>query len=619
MAKTKISEFSSTPANNTDIDGINIAEGCAPSGINDAIRELMAQLKDFQAGTAGDSFNGPVGTTTAAAIAATTLTTSSTVTHNGGTANGVAYLNGSKVLTTGSALTFDGTTFAGQAFSATGITNNVNLLSLKDSGTSYTNGNNFAYLTNSTNAVVGAIYHPEVTSLGVSGNTALIFGIGATPSEQMRLTSTGLGIGTSSPGSKLDISNTARIQLKASSSTSAIELWKDATPTFAASIGPGTATGLASALKFDIYNGSAWSTAATIDASGNLGLGVTPSANWRSTAKALQVNGFASIIGYSNPVLRIATNAVFGASNETYGVTGQAATYYEQNNGQHSWYTAPSGTAGNAISFTQAMTLDASGNLLVGGTSAPLASAGRGNITVNGSTDAIVNLTSSGTSRAWFFATSTNAYLSAASGIPIIFEPGGSEKARIDSSGNFILNGTSANSANTITLNRGGGTPYIWADSTSNPGLYVNRRSTTGTLIDLYYDSVSRGSISTNGTTISYNTSSDYRLKEDIQPMTGALAFVRKQRPVTYKWKADGSEGAGYIAHWMQEDGAGNCVTGEKDAVDAEGNPQYQGIDTSFMVAPLNAAINELAEIVEAQAAIIEQLKADVAALKAAA
>jgi hypothetical protein len=54
MAKTKISEFSSTPANNTDIDGINIAEGCAPSGINDAIRELMAQLKDWQAGLSGD-------------------------------------------------------------------------------------------------------------------------------------------------------------------------------------------------------------------------------------------------------------------------------------------------------------------------------------------------------------------------------------------------------------------------------------------------------------------------------------------------------------------------------------------------------------------------------------
>lgn len=54
MPKVKISEWSSTPSNNTDIDGINIAEGCAPSGINDAIREMMSQIKDWQAGTSGD-------------------------------------------------------------------------------------------------------------------------------------------------------------------------------------------------------------------------------------------------------------------------------------------------------------------------------------------------------------------------------------------------------------------------------------------------------------------------------------------------------------------------------------------------------------------------------------
>jgi microcystin-dependent protein len=56
MAKTKISEFDSNPANNTDIDSINIAEGCAPSGINNAIRELMSQLKDQQTGASGDGF-----------------------------------------------------------------------------------------------------------------------------------------------------------------------------------------------------------------------------------------------------------------------------------------------------------------------------------------------------------------------------------------------------------------------------------------------------------------------------------------------------------------------------------------------------------------------------------
>jgi hypothetical protein len=79
MPKTKISEFSATPANNTDIDSINISEGCAPSGINDAIRELMAQLKDFQTGAVGDTFNGPIGSSTASTGAFTTLTTTGTI------------------------------------------------------------------------------------------------------------------------------------------------------------------------------------------------------------------------------------------------------------------------------------------------------------------------------------------------------------------------------------------------------------------------------------------------------------------------------------------------------------------------------------------------------------
>jgi len=96
MPKTKISEFSATPANNTDIDSINIAEGCAPSGINDAIRELMAQLKDFQTGAVGDSFNGPIGATTASTGAFTTLSASSTTTLSGLTASTALALDASK-------------------------------------------------------------------------------------------------------------------------------------------------------------------------------------------------------------------------------------------------------------------------------------------------------------------------------------------------------------------------------------------------------------------------------------------------------------------------------------------------------------------------------------------
>ena len=81
MAKNKISEFSSTPANNADIAGINIAEGCAPSGINNAIRELMAQLKDQQTGTDGDNFTVGGGfTCTGAAVFSSTVAISGVAT-----------------------------------------------------------------------------------------------------------------------------------------------------------------------------------------------------------------------------------------------------------------------------------------------------------------------------------------------------------------------------------------------------------------------------------------------------------------------------------------------------------------------------------------------------------
>jgi len=80
MAKNKVSEWSSTPANNTDIGGIDIAEGCAPSGINNAIREMMAQIKDMESGTDGDNFT--VGGNLIV-IGTTTLTTDLAITDGG--------------------------------------------------------------------------------------------------------------------------------------------------------------------------------------------------------------------------------------------------------------------------------------------------------------------------------------------------------------------------------------------------------------------------------------------------------------------------------------------------------------------------------------------------------
>jgi hypothetical protein len=114
-----------------------------------------------------------------------------------------------------------------------------------------------------------------------------------------------------------------------------------------------------------------------IDSSGNLGLGVTPSGWATNGTKALQFPGGA-VAGYtngtSNNQLLAYCNAYNNGTNSIY-INSDYATYYRQYNGTHAWFNAPSGTAGNAISFTQAMTLDASGNLIVGVTSA-LASGG---------------------------------------------------------------------------------------------------------------------------------------------------------------------------------------------------------------------------------------------------
>jgi hypothetical protein len=107
-----------------------------------------------------------------------------------------------------------------------------------------------------------------------------------------------------------------------------------------------------------------------LDASGNLGLAVTPSA-WGGSFKALQVGLGTSLYnntGYNGTFL--GSNFFYNGTNNIY-LSSTTATAYGQVNGQHQWFNAPSGTLGNVVSFTQAMTLDASGNLLLGMTTAP--------------------------------------------------------------------------------------------------------------------------------------------------------------------------------------------------------------------------------------------------------
>jgi hypothetical protein len=106
----------------------------------------------------------------------------------------------------------------------------------------------------------------------------------------------------------------------------------------------------------------------TLDASGNVGIGATPNA-WLSTFRALQLGQGSSLWGAATGNnAGFDSNVYVNSSGGSVYVGSASATRYQQSSGYHRWYTAPSGTAGNAISFTQAMTLDDSGNLLVGKT-----------------------------------------------------------------------------------------------------------------------------------------------------------------------------------------------------------------------------------------------------------
>jgi hypothetical protein len=200
-----------------------------------------------------------------------------------------------------------------------------------------------------------------------------------------------------------------------------------------------------------------------------------------------------------------------------------------------------------------------------------------------------------------------------ATGGDMAFITGLNERARIDSSGNLLVGATSVFSSGKFN---------VAFDGSIATG--VSLKTTTASLNSdfmVFHNSAGNaaGRITQNGTTtVAYTTSSDYRLKEAIAPMTGALDKVAMLKPVTYKWKSDGSDSQGFIAHELQAV-IPDCVVGEKDAVetytDEDGNeatrPVYQGIDTSFLVATLTAAIQE-------QQATITALTTRITALEAA-
>ena len=340
---------------------------------------------------------------------------------------------------------------------------------------------------------------------------------------------------------------------------------------------------------------TAGTTALTVDTSQNVGIGVTPGSTSASGTFQMKAGGDMSFLGNGN----ISSNTYYNGTNYIYATTA-ASTRYRVAAGQHEWYNAPSGTAGTAITFTQAMTLDASGNLGIG-TSSPTQSWTGGSAKVQqlqgvssqvtvlrvneaSGTYGDLQLVSSGSAEVGVYNFANGA---------LRFGTNGSERMRIDSSGRLLVNLTSnlfTNSKIQVTGSAGPTLGIQQTTSTEYVGGFWNYAGSSTYLIGFFSGSAGGGvgSITYNGSSVLYNTTSDQRLKENIQDADSASSLVDALQVRKFDWKESSiHQRYGFIAQEL--------VTVAPEAVHQPANEEeMMAVDYSKLVPMLVKEIQSL-------------------------
>jgi hypothetical protein len=355
------------------------------------------------------------------------------------------------------------------------------------------------------------------------------------------------------------------------------------------------ATANDAALVFNVANTSGTLTERLrIDSAGNLGLGVTPSA-WGSTYKMFQASSQASFGGNSSNITIVGSNYYNDGVSKYIG-TGLAALYL-QDAGVHKWLTAPSGTAGNAITFTQAMTLGASGNLGVGTTSPnkvgwdsnarvmTIFGPQRGAIELGA--DSPINSDQCG-NVSFMSGTTQKAQIQcrldgSSNGSLVFYANSATERARITSGGDLLVNTTT--SYGRITAQTVDGSAAIGTIvSTAVNYNALDFRNSAGTQCGRI--------LVNNAVTTEYLSASDRRLKENIAPADDAGSVIDSIEVVKHDWKVGGHVRFGVIAQDLHVVAPEAVGTGDTD--DVEELKQPWGVDYSKLVPMLIKEVQSL-------------------------